>query len=43
MRWQAHDIRYAPLEFDGWARRHWTNPFHGERYSLVWYTPRGCD
>jgi hypothetical protein len=37
----AHDIRYAPLEFDGWNERHWTLPFVGERYSLVWFTPFG--
>ncbi len=36
-----HDIRYAPLEFDGWNERHWTRPFEGERYSLVWFTPKG--
>ena len=34
-----NDIRYNPLEFDGWRLRHWTEPFHGERYSLVWFTP----
>jgi tRNA U38,U39,U40 pseudouridine synthase TruA len=32
-------IRYEPLEFDGWKQRHWTAPFEGERYSLVWFTP----
>jgi hypothetical protein len=37
----AHDIRYRPLEFDGWRERHWTMPFAGERYSLVWFTPLG--
>jgi hypothetical protein len=37
----AHDIRYKPLEFDGWGQRHWTLPFVGERYSLVWFTPCG--
>lgn len=37
------DIRYRPLEFDGWTQRHWTLPFKGERYSLVWFTPRGCE
>ncbi len=37
----AHDIRYKPLEFDGWNERHWTLPFAGERYSLVWFTPYG--
>ena len=37
----AHDIRYKPLEFDGWGQRHWTLPFEGERYSLVWFTPLG--
>jgi hypothetical protein len=40
---ESHDIRYNPLEFDGWKQRHWTLPFTGERYSLVWFTPKGCD
>jgi len=35
------DIRYQPLEFDGWSQRHYTLPFCGERYSLVWFTPLG--
>lgn len=39
----SHDIRYKPLEFNGWKQRHWTMPFQGERYSLVWFTPKGCD
>lgn len=34
-----HGIRYKPLEFDGWKLRHWTNVYHGERFSLVWFTP----
>jgi hypothetical protein len=34
-----HDIRFQPLEFDGWKLRHWTIPFEGERFSLVWFTP----
>ena len=34
-----HDIRYTPLTFDGWRERHWTMPFEGERFSLVWFTP----
>lgn len=33
------DIRYIAKEFDGWKQRHWTAPFVGERYSLVWFTP----
>lgn len=37
------DIRYRPLEFNGWTQRHWTRPFFGERYSLVWFTPKGCE
>lgn len=37
------DIRYRPLEFNGWTQRHWTRPFEGERYSLVWFTPKGCE
>lgn len=40
---EVHSIRYAPLEFDGWSQRHWTMPFAGERYSLVWFTPLGVD
>jgi tRNA U38,U39,U40 pseudouridine synthase TruA len=32
-------IRYEPLQFDGWKQRHWTAPFDGERFSLVWFTP----
>jgi len=35
----AYDIRYRPLEFDGWRLRHWTKQFQGERFSLVWFTP----
>jgi hypothetical protein len=38
----VHDLRYQWLEFNGWTERHWTLPFTGERYSLVWFTPRGC-
>ena len=37
------DIRYNAIEFDGWNQRHWTLPFKGERYSLVWFTPKGCE
>ncbi|KAL7509272.1 hypothetical protein ACHAXN_006317 [Cyclotella atomus] len=37
------DIRYQPIEFDGWKERHWTLPFNGERFSLVWFTPKGCE
>ena len=39
----AADIRYKPLEFDGWNERHWTLPFEGERFSVVWFTPMGCE
>ncbi len=38
-----HDIRYKAIEFNGWTQRHWTMPFEGERYSLVWFTPKGCE
>ena len=37
------DIRYKPMEFNGWKQRHWTMPFQGERFSLVWFTPKGCE
>ncbi|EJK57762.1 hypothetical protein THAOC_22159 [Thalassiosira oceanica] len=40
---EENDILYQPLEFDGWTQRHWTLPFAGERYSLVWFTPLGCE
>ena len=39
----VHDVRYRGLEFDGWKQRHWTQPFVGERFSLVWFTPKGCE
>lgn len=38
-----HDIRYKAFEFNGWTQRHWTLPFEGERFSLVWFTPSGCE
>lgn len=38
---EVHDIRYQPIEFDGWQHMHYTLPFYGERYSLVWFTPIG--
>mmetsp|Transcript_39981 Transcript_39981/g.83619 ORF Transcript_39981/g.83619 Transcript_39981/m.83619 type:complete len:805 (+) Transcript_39981:175-2589(+) len=37
------DIRFKGIEFNGWKERHWTLPFQGERYSLVWFTPVGCE
>ena len=40
---EVREIRYRPLEFNGWTQRHWTLPFAGERFSLVWFTPRGCE
>eukprot|EP00435_Cladocopium_sp_Y103_P032877 s2677_g8.t1 len=40
---EVHDIRYKPLEFNGWTQRHWTRPFEGDRFSLVWFTPAGCE
>ncbi|KAL3935503.1 MAG: hypothetical protein SGBAC_008990 [Bacillariaceae sp.] len=39
----AFDIQYQPLVFDGWKLRHWTNPFDGERFSLVYFTPEAKD
>ena len=40
---EKHDIRYKAIEFNGWKQRHWTMPFKGERFSLVWFTPKGCE
>lgn len=40
---EARDIRYRAVEFDGWSERHWTLPFVGERFSLVWFTPSGAE
>lgn len=34
-----YGIRYNPLEFNGWKQLHWTAPFTGERFSLVYFTP----
>lgn len=36
---KPYAIRYNALEFDGWRQLHWTAPFVGERFSLVWFTP----
>jgi hypothetical protein len=36
---ETFDIRYNPIEFDGFKLRHWTASFAGERFSLVWFTP----
>jgi hypothetical protein len=38
---EVHDIRYKPIEFNGWKCRHSTLPFEGERFSLVFFTPFG--
>ena len=40
---EKRDIRYKAVEFNGWKQRHWTMPFRGERFSLVWFTPKGCE
>ena len=40
---KKEDIRYRPIEFNGWIQRHWVLPFRGERFSLVWFTPKGCE
>lgn len=40
---ERKNIRYQAVEFDGWKQRHWTMPFKGERFSLVWFTPKGCE
>ncbi len=40
---EKKDIRYKAVEFNGWTQRHWTMPFKGERFSLVWFTPKGCE
>jgi len=37
------DIQYKPLEFNGCTQRHWTKPFEGDRFSLVFFTPVGCE
>eukprot|EP00121_Abeoforma_whisleri_P016199 Awhi_evm1s14874 len=41
--YDAHDIQYKPLEFDGWSQRHFTYPFEGERFSLVFFSPLGVE
>ena len=35
----VHNIRHCPLEFDGWNQWHWTEPFQGDRMTLVFFTP----
>jgi len=34
----AHDIRHKPLIFDGSENTHWTLPWVGTRYSMVFHT-----
>ena len=36
----VHDIRYRPLEFDGYTQRHYSEEFEGERFSVVWFSSR---
>ena len=36
---KPYDIRYEPIEFDGWHQLHWTASYAGERYSLVFFSP----
>jgi len=33
-----HDIRHKPLIYDGSSELHWTMPYTGTRYTLVFYT-----
>jgi hypothetical protein len=40
---EKHDIRYKAIQLNEWKQGHWTMPFKGERYSLVWFTPKGCE
>ena len=35
---QNINIRYSPFAMEGWRQRQWTQPFEGERFSLVWFT-----
>ena len=35
---KLNDIRNKPLKFNGSKYTHWTEPFKGERWSLVFYT-----
>ena len=39
----THDIKYKPMGFNGRTQRHWALGFSGESYSLVWFTPTGCE
>ncbi|VEU35613.1 unnamed protein product [Pseudo-nitzschia multistriata] len=34
------DIRYQPLQYNGWRQIQSTGCFRGERFSLVWFTPK---
>eukprot|EP00965_Chrysotila_dentata_P257763 6212994-Pleurochrysis_carterae.AAC.2 len=35
----TRDVRYTPVTFDSDTQLHWTQPFEGERFTLVWFTP----
>lgn len=37
-----HDIRYEPLKFNFW-QIYYNKPFRGEKFTLLWYTPKFRD
>ena len=37
---EKHDINGKWIEFNGHLREHWTSPFSGDRYSVVYYSVR---
>ena len=34
---ELHDIKHKPLTFDGSKQMHWTEPFEGDRITLVFF------
>lgn len=39
---EMYDVRYEPLKFNFW-QIHYDKPFNGEKFSLIWYTPKFRD
>jgi hypothetical protein len=33
--YDCYDIKYNPMQFNGYENSHWTEPFTGERYSII--------
>lgn len=37
---EKHDIKYKPLKFNGALKKHWVEPFTGERWTAVYFNTK---